>query len=169
MSVATELEKLQQLHQSGAISDEEYAKAKQHVLNGGTVTVEAVPASASASPTVDPAKIEQETRTWGLLLHISIFAGYVVPIAGFVAPIVIWQLKKNELPLIDRHGKNALNWLISTLIYGFCCSLLVFAFFIGVPLLFALLILGIIFPIVAAIKANNGEVWKYPLSITFLK
>ena len=54
---------------------------------------------------------------WGLFLHLSIFAGYVVPIAGLVATILIWQLKKDELPDIDAHGKNALNWFISDIIY----------------------------------------------------
>jgi uncharacterized Tic20 family protein len=165
MSVAQELEKLQQLHQSGALSDQEYAKAKQNVLDGGVASVtEAVP----AAPAADPAKIEQETRTWGLLLHLSLLAGYVTAGLGFVAPIVIWQLKKNELPLLDQHGKNAVNWLISKLIYAVVCFLLFFVI-VGIPLLVVLGILGIIFPIIAGVKANNGVVWKYPLAITFLK
>ena len=92
----------------------------------------------------------------------------MVPFAGLVLPIVIWQLKKAELPGIDVHGKNALNWILSKLIYMTVCVLLVFAV-IGIPLLIALGVVAVIFPIIAAIKASNGEVWKYPLAITFLK
>jgi uncharacterized Tic20 family protein len=83
-------------------------------------------------------------------------------------PIVIWQLKKVELPGIDPHGKNALNWIISAIIYAVVCVILVFAV-IGIPLLIALGAVGIIFPIVAGIKASQGEVWKYPMAISFFK
>jgi uncharacterized Tic20 family protein len=60
------------------------------------------------------------------------------------------------------------NWLISALLYGVLCIPLAFVF-IGFFLALALAVLGIVFPIIGGIKANNGEVWKYPLSITFLK
>jgi uncharacterized Tic20 family protein len=87
-------------------------------------------------------------------------------LGGLIVPIVIWQLKKNELPGIDAHGKNAANWIISHIIYVVLCVLLILAV-IGIPLLVALGIISIIFPIVAALKANSGEVWKYPLAIPF--
>jgi len=111
---------------------------------------------------------DRQTRMWGMFLHLSVFAGYAVPIAGLLAPIVIWQIKKDELPLIDEHGKNLMNWLLSLLVYTIACVLLSFLF-VGIPLLFLLALLSVVFPIVAGIKANNGEVWKYPLSIEFLK
>src|SRR5207248_4635078 len=52
---------------------------------------------------------EQQTRQWALFLHLSILAGFVVPFAGLIVPIVIWQLKKAELPGIDVHGKNEIG------------------------------------------------------------
>ncbi len=179
MSIAEELQKLQQLHQSGAFNDAEFTLAKSKLL-GTLPQAEPLPAAKplpAAEPlppplpeaiALSPTTIEQETRQWAMLLHLSILAGYVLPVVGFVAPIVIWQIKKVELPGIDVHGKNALNWIISKLIYALVCILLVFVI-IGIPLLIALGILGIIFPVIAGIKANQGEVWKYPLAITFLK
>ena len=101
-----------------------------------------------------------------MFLHLSQLAGYVVPFGGLVVPILIWQIKKTELPGIDAHGKIVMNWLISALIYAVVSFILVFAF-IGIPLLWAIGILAIIFPIIGGIKANNGELWKYPLSISF--
>ena len=68
---------------------------------------------------------------------------------------------------MDAHGKNAANWLISAAIYAVVSVLLVFVV-IGIPMLIALGAASIAFPIIAAIKANNGELWKYPLAITFL-
>ena len=112
--------------------------------------------------------MERETRQWAFFLHLSVLAGFVVPIAGFVAPIVIWQLKKDDLPGIDAHGKNVVNWLISKLIYVVVSVVLLLAV-IGFVLLPVVLVLGIVFPIMGAVKANNGEVWKYPLAIRFLQ
>lgn len=111
---------------------------------------------------------DQETRMWAMILHLSLFAGYIVPLAGLVAPIVIWQVKKEALPGIDIHGKIVVNWIISALIYGLVFGILTLVL-IGIPLLIALGVVAIIFPIVGGIKANNGEVWKYPLTIQFLK
>jgi uncharacterized Tic20 family protein len=109
---------------------------------------------------------DKETRQWATFLHLSLLAGVLVPGAGFVLPIVLWQLKKNELPGIDAHGKMVANWIISSLIYGLICGMLVI-FLVGLPLLGLLGLLGTIFPIIGAIKANDGELWSYPLSIRF--
>jgi uncharacterized Tic20 family protein len=58
------------------------------------------------------------SQTWAMLIHFSVFLGYVVPFAGLIAPILIWQLKKNEFPEIEAHGKMVLSSLISMLIYS---------------------------------------------------
>ena len=110
----------------------------------------------------------KDERTWGMWLHLSQLANFVAPMAGLVAPIVIWQLKKDQLPALDSHGKNAVNWLISSAIYALF-GLLTFFFVVGFFILMAVAALGVVFPIIAGIKANNGEVWKYPLTISFLK
>ena len=112
--------------------------------------------------------MEKEANTWGLILHLSVFASYAIPLAGVIAPIVIWQVKKDELPGIDDHGKNVVNFLISYAIYG-AIALLLCLVLIGIPLLAILGILAVVFPIIGAIKASNGEIWAYPLVISFLK
>ena len=160
MTLNEELQRLQQLHQSGVLSDEEYARAKANLLNN--------PSPYSAGGGADTATADLRTRRWALFLHLSQFSGYLIPLAGLIVPIVIWQLKKVELPGIDMHGKIVVNWIISEIIYAAIGVILTFVI-IGIPLLIALGIIGIIFPIVGGIKANHGEVWKYPLSISFLK
>jgi len=87
-------------------------------------------------------------------------------LAGFVVPFVIWQVKKDSLPDIDRHGRAVANWIISWVLYGFLAFILSF-FLIGIPLMLLLGLVGIAWPIVGAIKAADGKVWKYPISIPF--
>ena len=111
---------------------------------------------------------ERKTRTWAMFLHFSLLAGFVVPMAGLVTPIIIWQIQKNKLPGIDEHGKVVANWLISLIIYGVVSGLLTFIL-IGFPMLIVLVVVSIIFPIIGGIKANDGQLWKYPLSIQFFK
>jgi hypothetical protein len=159
MSTAEELQKLQQLHESGALSDDEYAKAKAHQLSS--------PPGGPAAPVV-PVDVEQQTRQWAMFLHLSLLAAFLLPMAGLIVPIIIWQVKKTELPGIDVHGKIVANWIISALLYGLGCFLLLFVI-VGIPLFMALAVMSIIFPIIGGIKANSGEVWKYPLSIPFFK
>lgn len=165
MNVADELQKLQQLRDSGTITEDEFSQAKAKLLNESETHRPGQQGFTSGGGSQD---IEQQSRQWAMFLHLSQFAGFAVPIAGLVVPIVLWQMKKDELPGIDEHGKIVMNWIISEVIYGIASILLIVAL-IGIPLLIALGVVGIIFPIIGGIKANNGELWQYPMSIRFLK
>jgi|KBSSwiStaDraftv2_1062776.scaffolds.fasta_scaffold105790_2 uncharacterized Tic20 family protein len=111
-----------------------------------------------------------DEKQMGLLLHLSQLANIVIPPAGIIAPIVIWQVNKEKMPALDAHGKMVANWIISSIIYWFVSVILLFVFFIGLIPMLGLLIAGVAFPIIGALKANNnGELWEYPLTIKFLK
>jgi uncharacterized protein len=154
MSIADEIGKLNELRRSGAINDEEYQIAKEAIL------AENQPFSQ------EEYYMEADANQWGMFIHLSQFCGYIVPLAGLIVPIVLWQIKKNESEVIDQHGRIVLNWIITQLILAIVFVLLIFVV-IGIPLLIALAVVGIIFPIVGAVKANDGEVWPYPCSIKF--
>lgn len=109
-----------------------------------------------------------EQRQMGLFLHLSQFANVIFFPLGIIAPIVIWQTQKDKMPALDAHGKMITNFMISMTIYAFISILLVFVL-VGILLLPILAIIGIAFPIIGAVKANNGEFWEYPLTIKFLK
>lgn len=110
-----------------------------------------------------------DERQVGLFLHLSQFASLVFPMLGILAPILIWQLNKDKMPALEAHGKMVTNWMISTIIYFIVSVILIFVFFIGLIPLVGLMIAGIVFPIIGAVKANEGELWEYPLTIKFLK
>lgn len=158
MNISDEIEKLHNLKKSGALSEEEYQRAKESLLSKNQRVGEKVRETVS--------DISLDTNMWAMFIHLSQLCGYVAPLLGLVVPIVLWQIKKNDSPVIDKHGKIVVNWIITELILFIICVLLIFII-IGIPLMFALGIVGIVFPIVGAVKANNGEAWRYPCSIEF--
>ncbi len=105
-------------------------------------------------------------RSWLVLLHLSQFLGYLVPLAGFVAPILIWLLAKDESEEIDRHGRNVANWIITSTIYWVVVIPFCFVV-IGIPFAMLLGVLATVFPIVGAVKSSQGVDWKYPMTIRF--
>jgi len=112
--------------------------------------------------------VTSEEKQMGLFLHLSQLINLVIPMGGIIVPILIWQMKKEEMPALDAHGKMVANWIISSFIYMAISVVLMFVL-IGFLTLLVVAVLGIIFPIVGALKANNGENWEYPLTIKFLK
>ena len=99
---------------------------------------------------------------WGMLCHLlGLFT-------SFVGPLIIWLLKKEEDPFIDNQGKEALNFQI-TMAIGWIVSALLTFVCIGAFLGIAVSVVDIIFCIIACIKANGGEAYRYPVSIRFIK
>lgn len=109
-----------------------------------------------------------EQRQMGLLLHLSQLANLIIFPIGIVVPIVIWQTQKEKMPAIDAHGRMVVNWMISCTIYTIASLVLMFVL-VGFLTILVVALIGIIFPIVGAVKANSGELWNYPLTIKFLK
>lgn len=104
-------------------------------------------------------------RTWCVMCHLSALAGFVIPGAGHIlGPLIVWLVKRGESAEIDAHGKEALNFQISMLIYnvvaGILCLLL-----IGFALLAVLHVLNVVFVIIAALRASEGQMYRYPLTL----
>ncbi|MCA9099136.1 MAG: DUF4870 domain-containing protein, partial [Planctomycetaceae bacterium] len=105
---------------------------------------------------------------WAMLLHLSLLAGHVIPLAGFTVPVLIWQSKREEFPDLEQHAWNAANWIISEIIYlimGIVLAQFIFKFLVVVPFS----IVAVAFPVIGALKAAKGEVWRYPLTFDFIK
>lgn len=108
-----------------------------------------------------------EENQFCMLMHLSLLAGYIIPCAGLVLPIIMWATNKEQSKLVDEHGKNILNWIISCAIFlaiGIVLSLIL----VGLSLIVIVGICNLIFSIIGAIKASEGKIYKYPLAITFV-
>ena len=108
-------------------------------------------------------------RTWCVLAHATALVGFLVPLAGhIVGPLIIWLTKRGDSPEIDAHGKESLNFQLSMLIYD-AVALMLCIILIGIPILLMLWVLNTVLVIVASIKASEGELYRYPLTIRFIK
>ena len=110
----------------------------------------------------------RDERMWGMLCHLSAFAMFIIPFAGnIIGPLIIYLIKKDEYSFVEDQGKESLNFQITVTILLLVSALLVIIG-IGVLLLFAIGIASLVFTIIAAIKANEGEFYRYPWSIRFI-
>jgi uncharacterized Tic20 family protein len=124
------------------------------------------PQYPSGAPEFPP--LSQDERMWGMLCHLAGLLYFTaVPFANIIGPLVLWLLKKDEMPWVDQNGKESLNFQISIAIYTLVSALLILAV-VGFVLLPAVIIFNLVACIIAAIKANAGEAYRYPLCIRFL-
>jgi hypothetical protein len=128
------------------------------------------------TPAIPPPSPESQARTWNMLCHLSALAGYIgIPFGNVLGPLLVWQIKKNEFPSVEVHGKAALNFqltvLLAELVTGaaMVVGILICVGWLLLPVLLGIILAGLIFAIIAGIKANNGEDYKYPWSIEFVK
>jgi uncharacterized protein len=107
-------------------------------------------------------------RTWTVLCHASALLGVFFHFFGHIlGPLIVWLAKRHESPEIDAHGKEALNFQLSMLIYDAIAAVLCFVL-IGIPILILLWIMNTIFVIIASLQASDGKLYRYPLTIRFL-
>ncbi len=106
-------------------------------------------------------EISTEARNMAMLCHL-------LGIVGFFAPLVIWLNEKDKHKFVNEHGRAAMNYQISIIIYYIASCMLCFII-VGFFMFIALVIMHIIFVIMGAVKASKGEPWRYPIAIQFLK
>tara|TARA_R110002111_G_scaffold89753_1_gene139689 strand:- start:49 stop:468 length:420 start_codon:yes stop_codon:yes gene_type:complete len=102
-----------------------------------------------------------ESKMLGMLAHL-------LGIMGFLGPLIIWLIKKDDDPYVDEHGKESLNFQI-TMMIAFFISGMSTIIFIGCITTPILVVADIILCIMAGMKANEGISYKYPLTIRFIK
>jgi uncharacterized Tic20 family protein len=113
----------------------------------------------------------QQERTWAMLCHLSALAGLIIPFGNIIGPLVVWLVKKEEMPIVNTYGKEALNFQISWSIYmiglGIIASVLS-AIVIGVflfPIIGLIALADLVLVIIASVQANKGVAYKYPFTL----
>jgi uncharacterized protein len=165
-----EIEKLRILHQEGELSTDEYEAAVQQLIKQPALNL-SVPKviNENSSRTDKPSELMGlSVKDYVVLMHLSQYAGFLIPLGGMIIPIVMWSIGREASADVDKHGREITNWIISLTIYwivsiGLCCL------FIGFPLIVGLIIAGLILPVVAALSSTKGEIYRYPLTMRLIK
>ncbi|HSI64194.1 MAG TPA: DUF4870 domain-containing protein [Candidatus Saccharimonadia bacterium] len=108
-----------------------------------------------------------EEKQMAMWRHLASLAGYLVPFGNVIGPLIVWLTKRETMPFVDQEGKESVNFQISVTIYALASFALVF-FCIGIPLLIAVGIFGIVFAVLASMESSKGNAYRYPLCIRFI-
>lgn len=101
-------------------------------------------------------------------MHLSQLLNLVTGLGGFIVPLLLWQLKKDEIAKVDYEGKEIINFQLSMFLYTLLSSLLII-FLVGFIFLGFVLIVSIVTPILQAQKSKHRQEVRYPLTIRFFK
>ncbi|MEZ5464417.1 MAG: DUF4870 domain-containing protein [Lysobacteraceae bacterium] len=124
------------------------------------------PPEAPAAPAAG--EVSQDQRQFAMFTHLSALCGIIIPFGNLIGPLIMWQIKKNEMPFVDDQGKEAVNFQITITIAMLICFVLIFVF-IGILLMPIVGLFALIFTIIAGIKANEGTAYRYPATIRLIK
>lgn len=109
----------------------------------------------------------QDERTWAMLAHLLALTGTVIPLANIIAPLVIWQIYKDRSAYVTYHAKESLNFQITVAIAATISLILIFVL-IGIVLIWVVGLAALILTIIAGIRANNGENYRYPFTLRLI-
>lgn len=112
--------------------------------------------------------VSKDERTFGMLCHLLTFSGCIIPLGNILAPLVVWLIKKDEMPFVDDQGKESINFQLTMLFAAIISGILVIVF-IGIPMLVILGVYWVVAVIIATIKANEGVRYRYPYAIRLIK
>lgn len=111
--------------------------------------------------TTPTGEVSDSDRQMALLCHLSPL------VVGFLGPLVFWLVKKDESAFLDHHGKEAVNFHLTIMIASMISGISV-VFLVGILLMPAVLIASIVFSILAAVAANRGEWYRFPITIRMI-
>ena len=104
-----------------------------------------------------------------VITHLSQMLTYVTGFGGLLVPLILWLTQKDKVEGMDEHGKAIVNFQLSMIIYAIICIPLILLLGLGILGLIVVGIISFVFPIINGIRANNGEIPSYPLSIRFIQ
>ena len=146
--------------------------AHQRYWDGNQWVGQPAPVAPVASTAVQPSTTTPQQ--WAMWAHLSALAGLLIGF-NFLGPLIIYLVKKDEDPFVRDQAAEALNFNLSFFLYLAVGSIVTFVLIfliIGLfllPVLAALIITWVVFVIIAAVRASNGEAYRYPLTIRFVR
>ena len=113
--------------------------------------------------------IEKQARVWGMLCHLTALLGLMgIPLLNVIGPLVVWLIKRKTSPFVDEQGKESLNFQLSMTVYAVIAALMIYLK-MGMLPLWILAAINLLLVFIAAVRANSGEIYRYPFTIRFIK
>jgi len=112
--------------------------------------------------------MKKENNQLLVFTHLSQLLDFITGIGGLLVPLVLWAVNKDKIKDMDKHGRSVINFRISMFLYILIAVHMIFLFGLGILFLLVIGVFYLVFPILNAIRANNGEEPNYPLTISFL-
>lgn len=103
-----------------------------------------------------------------VITHLSQLVTLITGFGSLLIPLVLWLTQKEKVYQMDEHGKNIVNFQLSLIVYFIICIPLILLFGLGLLGFIILGLISVVFPIINAVRASNGEAPKYPISINFI-
>jgi uncharacterized Tic20 family protein len=116
----------------------------------------------------EPVPLGEGSRTWAVAAHLSSIVAMLVALA-FVGPLVVYLVKKDEDPFVRAHAAESLNFQLSWLIYAIAVTILFLVATLLVPVAIAAAVAWLVLIVVASVRAGRGQLYRYPLTIHFLR
>ncbi|MBS0367409.1 MAG: DUF4870 domain-containing protein [Proteobacteria bacterium] len=124
---------------------------------------------AIADPTVAATAPTESERTWGMLAHLAALAGLVLPLLGNVlGPLAVYLTRKDPSAFVSAHAREALNFNITVSLASILCGILALLY-IGFALGVLLFIAWLVLTLIAAIRASEGALYHYPVTLRLVK
>lgn len=121
---------------------------------------------APTSQRVSASGLQEWERTYAMWTHLLLLAGFFLPV---VPSLILWLIKRDQSSFVDDHGKEAVNFQISLVIYMLVSVPLIIICGLGYVTMFAACVVGIVGMILAAVGANRGQYFRYPMSIRLIR
>ncbi len=118
-----------------------------------------------------PGPVDPATQQWKVILHASAFSGFIIPFGNILGPLIVWLIKKVELPLLEPEGRKVLNFQISYIIYGVVAWILAIVgscLYVPIILPVVVFVAWLVFTIIGTVKASNGEDYTFPYTLKLL-
>jgi uncharacterized Tic20 family protein len=113
--------------------------------------------------------VSKEEQNWAMACHLAALSGFIIPFGNLIGPLVVWLVKRAEMPMVDQHGKEALNFQITATLAALVSAVLCLIL-IGFVLLFVVYVGALVLTIMAAVKVSNGDFeYRYPFTMRLLK
>jgi uncharacterized protein len=112
---------------------------------------------------------ESQERIWGMLCHLTALLGLVgIPFGNIFGPLLVWLYKKKAYAMVDKQGRESLNFQLTMTILVLIAALLIYLK-IGMMLIFVLASINVVLVLIASVQSYRGETFRYPFRIRFLK